>query len=136
MRAGTHLRWGACVAASAVLGCLWMRSARANDARLLALERSFQDHRAALLDRMATAPEDDPLIDTYMDHMFAVADAMQLIPADSLAGVAAKARVTASHRRDNTESDTLSRLQADALDELLTLTAFRHPAHHQQRVTE
>ncbi|SDG33332.1 hypothetical protein SAMN05216241_10934 [Limimonas halophila] len=132
MRAGTHLRWGTCVAASAVLGCLWMRSARANDARLLALERSFHDHRAALLDRMASAPEDDPLIDTHMERMFAAADAMQLIPADSLAGVAAKARVTESHRRDNTESDTLSCLQADALDELLTFTAPRHAAKTQR----
>jgi len=57
----------------------------------------------------------------FVERKEAVLDAMRPIPADTLAGTAAKARVTATHRADLLRGNgTAADLQADALEEVLS----------------
>jgi len=91
-----------------------------NDERLFALEHTHAQYQAELdawFAEYATATEE---MESILHRQFAVLEAMQAIPADTLAGAAAKARVTTIHRKDFLrDNDAPSELQADALDALV-----------------
>ena len=92
-----------------------------NDAKLLALEQAYNayDAEQRAHTENASGDERDRLLRIYVERKEAVLDAMHPIPADTLAGTAAKARVTSTHRTDNLRgNDTASDLQADALDDI------------------
>lgn len=87
-----------------------------NDARLLALERTHAAYEADLANRPRDTELQESVRERLMDEQTAVLTAMARIPADTLTGAAAKARVTARHRRDLMTGDVPTRMQADVLD--------------------
>jgi len=92
-----------------------------NDAKLLALERAYNDYEAEFQALATTGEERERLVTMFVERKEAVLDAMRPIPADTLAGTAAKARVTATHRSDFLRGNgTAADLQADALEEVLS----------------
>lgn len=105
--------------ASVVNGAATPGGPRPNDAKLLALERVYAEHEAEWARRRPDVEDTDALNDDIVGRQHAIMEAMAAVPADTLAGSAAKARVTARHRRDMLRDDTPSALQADALDDLV-----------------
>jgi len=93
-----------------------------NDAKLLALERAYNDYEAEFQALDPTGEERERLLTMFVERKEAVLDAMRPIPADTLTGTAAKARVTATHRDDFLRGNgSAADLQADALEEVLSL---------------
>jgi len=91
-----------------------------NDERLFALEHTHARYQAELDAWFAEYATATAEMESILHRQFAVLEAMQAIPADTLAGAAAKARVTTIHRKDLLrDNDAPSELQADALDALV-----------------
>ncbi|SDF48061.1 hypothetical protein SAMN05216241_101224 [Limimonas halophila] len=91
-----------------------------NDERLFALEHTHAQYQAELDAWFAEHGTATETMESLLHRQFAVLEAMQAIPADTLAGAAAKARVTTIHRKDLLrDNDAPSDLQADALDALV-----------------
>ena len=101
---------------------------RPNDERLFALERTHAEYQAKLdplFEKHGTATE---AMESLLHQQLSVLEAMQTIPADTLAGAAAKARVTSIHRTDFLRGeDAPSDLQADALEALIEAYAETSP---------
>jgi len=98
-----------------------------NDERLFALEHTHAQYQAELDAWFAEHGTATDEMESLLHRQFAVLEAMQAIPADTLAGAAAKARVTTIHRKDLIRgNDAPSELQADALDALVEAYGAGH----------
>jgi len=91
---------------------------RRDDAELLALGRQFDAALAKLLSLQMRDPDAIGPIEAFLAHMEPIERAILAMPADSMAGVAVKARV-AAHVVSNYWDVPLDRLDLDA-------RAFRH----------
>ncbi|SDF47386.1 hypothetical protein SAMN05216241_101205 [Limimonas halophila] len=111
----------ALAAGAAALGREPNRAGRnPNDERLFALEHTHAQYQTELDAWFAEHGTATEAMESLLHRQFAVLEAMQAIPADTLAGAAAKARVTTIHRKDLLrDNDAPSDLQADALDALV-----------------
>lgn len=100
-----------------------------NDAQLFALERAHAAYDTKLATFEQNAPDKHELWEHLLGLQHAVLEAMNATPADTLAGAAAKARVTARHRQDLLRgTDAPTEMQADALDHLARAVNADAPA--------